>query len=322
VARARVAECRATEAVCEWIGEVPALADRPAGGALVAVPTGLGDGEQALAVAVSGEDVARALAGIAWLLPVTQPSVDCEYRLEEPGDAWRLLARDGATVWRGDSGDLDERTITGLDAAARDEVKFRRLWRLAAAAGRGALPVAARFFAPSERQCDDAHRAYRQRDGDSQLQQFSPVVVPDADATELSVQLRSFAVQQAGAGDLLGLELSIDSRQVHVALFNLDLANRRVKLDYPTIGQDNMLRPEAPLRRFFWVGAPEVADWPGEQPCRDRYLAIATREYVDFTVLETDRPVGRGADAADLLGQLAGSDWGIAVVDLVISRQR
>lgn len=150
-------------------------------------------------------------------------------------------------------------------------------------------------------------------------------VLPTAPEDTAELQIPAAALRPAGATTVVGAEPLVDGdarsgglvrirvhndsdEDLYVALLAV-AENREVQVLF---GRDpnNDVRAHHAVERVVWVGAPR--DWPADRPFVDRYLAIATARFTDFTPYESaatrgDEPTGREGNA-----------WGIACHDLQI----
>ncbi|MBL9078207.1 MAG: caspase family protein [Planctomycetes bacterium] len=298
---ARADRVHTTFCIADWAG----TGARPVG-ALRAVPRTLGTGQPRLLVAIDGLD-GELLDGspVATAVPPEQ----AEYTLRALDGGYGLFLRDGRCV-RHCGADAD-----ALRAELIQEQRYRTLWQGVAMPGRFRLRVRAEPV-PAELAAARGRAAAL----------LAPVEGEGVGAVGTVVGADVLPKTGPGGGLVQIVVTNLEQQDLHIALVSAT-ESREVNVLYGRT-PENVVRAGASITKLVLLGP--SAGWPTDQPMADRYVAIATARYADFTPFESAATVGptRGGEPARppfLEAALGGTRtrgdtddpaWGIATCDL------
>lgn len=308
VGTARVELLGSSAATARWL-QAPAE-PLPPGTVLRALETSRPAHLPPLRVEIEGT-LRDSLASSPWLTAVTEGG---DYRIV--GDAGNavLETTEGVRLWKDQP----------IDAALRDETRFRALWQLPQHAG--SLPVRAAFVPPTAQELE---RAW------DRPMVAAPVRPLGNAAGSFEAALQPYDQK---LGELAILEVTNEhDHDLHLAVLSVTEA-RQISVLWPTAEERDRLLPVDEIVRVpVLVGAEPT--WSLQRPMCDRYIVVVTKRYVDFNSFVTPQTRGDEPDASDLPGVLRlaltasrtrggptpidefAKQFGVTSVDLLVQRR-
>ncbi len=320
VAKAKAQRVETGLTHCVFVGTAPKKLE---GEALICRPTGAGGTRAPLRVRLGDRVPSDLLAGSAYAIAAKDGA---DGTIENRDGKLVLLDRDGYAA-RAIPEDRDQR-----EAALFHEHAFISLRELGAATGVRKLSMKVQLIAEDIAKSHDVPRA-------------TFAIGRDGRAT---VRAREFQGGQGGSG--LAIEVSnLGSEPSHITVLSV-CEDRSVTVVYPPEGQrDNVLAPGKKVLIPVLVG-PSAA-WTHDRPMVDRYIAVATPKFADFSSCKSDSTIEqvtaatRGGDdesgmppalAFSMFGGAtrgeslakrardakAATDFGVATIDLLLPKAK
>jgi len=320
--RARVTRVWSERSTAVWEGEFPEVRERtPVRVVEVERPPGDEPLILYLPEGVLEDRIAEALAGVPGLplrfvrepgggasYQLFRPEVDAPFELwTVPGGLplWQEKPAAKGTDWTDGDGRL-QALKEGLAATLLQELRYRAL--LALGEQQGGQPLAFDFEPPEPEALEEWSRTL-----DKPL---VPVEMRPNTSRGIGGESASGTLLvDRGGDDLLDvaeirlhMEKGPGTRPMHVAVLCVS-EDRTVSVIYPPPGErDNVLAPGETKSVYLSIFAGK--HWPEKRPMRDRYLAIATERYADFSsfvrdgvVVEPDTARGAAEPLPPLLEQ-------------------